>query len=141
MNHIPMCSCNSGYTGDPFIHCHTIPSPLPPPPQYDPIYINPCIPSPCGPYSMCKDNGGTPSCSCLAQYIGSPPNCRPECITHSECPSNEACMREKCQDPCPGSCGWGAQCNVINHTPICMCPDGYEGNPFTQCNIKPGILY
>jgi len=58
---------------------------------------------------------------------------------HSECPSNEACIREKCQDPCPGSCGWGAQCNVINHTPMCTCPEGYEGNPFTKCDIKPGI--
>lgn len=137
-NHSPVCSCTPGYTGDPFSHCHAIPPP-PPPPQNEPVYINPCIPSPCGAYAVCQDNGGTPSCSCLAQYIGSPPNCRPECIMHSECPSNEACIREKCQDPCPGSCGWGAQCNVINHTPMCTCPEGYEGNPFTQCDIRPGI--
>lgn len=137
MNHIPMCSCNSGYTGDPFSHCHPIPLPQPPP-LNEPIYTDPCIPSPCGAYAVCKDHAGTPSCSCQTQYIGSPPNCRPECIMNSECPSNEACIREKCQDPCPGSCGWGAQCNVINHTPICSCPDGYEGNPFTKCDIKPG---
>jgi len=140
LNHIPLCSCTPGNTGDPFSYCHVIPPP--PPQQIEPIYTNPCIPSPCGAYAICQDHSGSPSCSCLAQYVGNPPNCRPECIMHSECPSNEACIREKCQDPCPGSCGWGAQCNVINHTPTCICPDGYEGDPFTKCDIKkPGMKY
>jgi len=48
-----------------------------------------------------------------------------------------ACMREKCRDPCPGSCGLGSQCNVINHVPICTCPAGYIGDPFVSCYIKP----
>lgn len=141
MNHIPLCSCAPGYSGDPFSYCHVVQTPSPPQ-QNEPIYINPCIPSPCGAYATCQDHNGSPSCSCLDQYIGSPPHCRPECIMHSECPSNEACIREKCLDPCPGSCGWGAQCNVINHTPTCVCPDGYEGDPFTSCDIKkPGMEY
>lgn len=95
------------------------------------------MPSPCGPYAECRDIGGTPSCSCLANYIGSPPNCRPECIINSDCSSNTACMREKCRDPCPGSCGANAQCNVIIHTPTCTCPEGYTGDPFNQCYPKP----
>jgi hypothetical protein len=73
----------------------------------------------------------------LATYVGSPPNCRPECTINSECPSNLACIREKCRDPCPGSCGAGARCSVINHTPICSCPDGYTGDPFSYCQLKP----
>lgn len=103
----------------------------------EPIKINPCVPSPCGPNAECRDIGGVPSCSCLATYIGSPPNCRPECTINSECQSSLACIREKCIDPCPGSCGVGAICNVINHTPICSCPNGYTGDPFNNCYPKP----
>lgn len=103
----------------------------------DPPIVNPCSPSPCGPYSQCTAYGSSPSCSCLPTYIGSPPNCRPECVVHAECSSNLACMREKCRDPCPGSCGVESQCSVINHVPICTCPVGYTGDPFVSCYIKP----
>lgn len=106
--------------------------------EYDiPAPINPCVPSPCGPNSECRPIGDSPSCSCLQNYIGSPPNCRPECSINSECPSNLACIREKCRDPCPGSCGTYAQCNVINHLPICNCIEEYTGDPFTNCYPKP----
>jgi hypothetical protein len=105
-------------------------------PQQD-EYRDPCNPSPCGPYSQCRDINGSPSCSCLPSYNGAPPNCRPECIINSECPSNKACINEKCKDPCPGSCGIGANCNVINHTPVCTCPDRYTGDPFTNCYPAP----
>lgn len=98
---------------------------------------NLCVPSPCGPYSQCRDIGGTPSCSCLPNYIGNPPNCRPECVINSECASNLACIREKCTDPCPGSCGANAECSVINHTPICQCAIGFTGDPFSNCYPKP----
>lgn len=109
----------------------------PPPRPTAPVVLDPCVPSPCGPNSQCRDIGGAPSCSCLANYMGVPPNCRPECSINSECPSNRACMRERCRDPCPGSCGAGAQCTVINHTPVCTCPEGYTGDPFTNCFPKP----
>jgi hypothetical protein len=46
-------------------------------------------------------------------------------------------MREKCGDPCPGSCGYNAECNVVNHTPMCTCIQGYTGDPFTECRIAP----
>ena len=98
---------------------------------------NPCVPSPCGPNSQCQDFNGSPSCSCLPTYIGSPPNCRPECSINAECPSNQACIKEKCRDPCPGSCGINARCSVINHTPICSCEEGYTGDPFTNCQLLP----
>lgn len=98
---------------------------------------NPCVPSPCGPNSQCRDISGTPSCSCLSNYMGSPPNCRPECVINSECSSNLACMNQKCRDPCPGSCGTNARCQVINHTPTCTCLEGYIGDPFNYCQVKP----
>lgn len=102
-----------------------------------PIPVNPCVPSPCGPFSQCQDIGGIPSCSCLPNYAGSAPNCRPECLINTDCTNNKACIREKCMDPCPGSCGTNALCNVINHTPACTCPSDFTGDPFTSCQPKP----
>lgn len=103
----------------------------------EPEYRDPCFPSPCGPNSQCRNVNGIPSCSCLPTYIGAPPSCRPECTINSDCPSNQACIREKCISPCPGLCGISAQCSVINHTPICTCLDGYEGDAFTSCHPIP----
>ena len=73
-------------------------------------------------------------CSCLSNFMGSPPNCRPECVSNSECPTNLACINRKCKDPCPGVCGQNAHCHVISHTPNCVCSAGQTGDPFTSCN-------
>lgn len=105
-------------------------------PQYDPpTPTNPCVPSPCGPNSLCRDHNGTPTCSCLQNYIGRPPNCRPECTINAECPGNLACVNEKCRDPCPGSCGIYATCNTVKHVPQCVCEHGYTGDPFNGCSL------
>lgn len=101
---------------------------------------NPCVPTPCGPNSQCQVKGDTPSCSCLPEFIGSPPNCKPECITNSECSYNKACINMKCKDPCPGSCAVNAICQVISHAPTCHCQQGYVGNPFTFCSVQQGII-
>lgn len=154
INHSPICSCSPGHTGDPFTRCYPIPRKItlikldlfdpnkklilaPPPEPVQPVYTNPCVPNPCGPNSICQDINGSPSCSCISNFIGSPPNCRPECTINSECSSNLACINQKCRDPCPGSCGAGALCSVINHTPICSCPEGYTGDAFSRCYPKP----
>lgn len=99
--------------------------------------IDPCNPSPCGPYSQCRANGEQASCTCLEKYIGSPPNCRPECVTSNECPNDKACLQERCSDPCPGSCGYNAHCNVINHAATCTCDNQFTGDPFSQCYPIP----
>lgn len=101
-----------------------------------PVPINPCQPSPCGPNSVCQVSGDNPSCSCLPEFIGLPPNCRPECVSSSECASSLACIGQKCRDPCPGSCGTNAECHVISHTPNCLCLPTYSGDPFVMC-YKP----
>jgi len=100
-------------------------------------FVNPCAPSPCGPYSECRDINGQASCACLATYMGTPPNCRPECLINSECLSNQACIQKKCRNPCDGVCGVGAVCNVINHTPTCSCPSGFTGDSFVICRLIP----
>lgn len=69
--------------------------------------------------------------------MGNPPNCRPECTINTDCSSELACINEKCVDPCPGLCGVNANCRVQSHLSICTCFDGYTGDPFQSCNIKP----
>ncbi|EZA46539.1 hypothetical protein X777_00055, partial [Ooceraea biroi] len=132
-NHNPICTCPAGFTGDPFTLCSPhVPSDIPTterPPS--------CTPSPCGPNSLCQIISGNPACSCLPNYIGVPPQCRPECILSSECKSLLACVNQRCTDPCPGSCGVNAQCHVLNHLPVCTCMEGFTGDPFTQCSIIP----
>lgn len=99
--------------------------------------VNNCIPNPCGPHSQCKDVNNVPVCSCINNYVGRPPNCRPECMINAECPGNLACIAERCRDPCPGSCGFHASCMVVKHIPICNCDNGYTGDPFSGCSPIP----
>lgn len=159
-NHSPICSCQSEYTGDPFHRCYIIPrkicwfsiyySHIFNYHDFNHLYLaakdepitpvkptNPCIPSPCGPNAQCQAFSDVPSCDCLPSYYGSPPNCHPECTINADCPTNKACIRNKCGDPCPGSCGFNAVCQVINHNPICSCVDRYSGDPFSSCRPIP----
>jgi hypothetical protein len=96
----------------------------------EPVYDDPCNPSPCGSNSKCL-NG---VCSCLPEYHGDPyTGCRPECVTNNECSRDKSCTRNKCVDPCPGTCGQNAVCDTFNHIPMCSCPQGMAGNAFIQC--------
>ncbi|XP_065203537.1 neurogenic locus notch homolog protein 1-like [Planococcus citri] len=130
ISHTPSCSCTTGHTGNPHVACY----PTPTPPPYH--LTDPCMPSPCGPNSVCRQIDSHAVCACQKNYIGSPPNCRPECTVHSECSQNKACIEQKCKDPCPGPCGQNARCQVINHSPICSCPTGYTGDPFERCIVE-----
>lgn len=131
VNHSPICTCNSGYTGDPFVQCEI---------ERKPLIIedtNPCVPTPCGPNSQCRNQNQLAVCSCLPSYVGRAPNCRPECTVNSDCPSNLACINQKCANPCIGSCGLNAECTVTSHVPLCTCNHGYIGDPFTSCRPQP----
>lgn len=96
------------------------------------------MPSPCGPNAICQVQNDQAICSCISNYIGRPPNCRPECIIDSDCPTNLACVCDRCQNPCQGTCGANTQCTVLYHRPICSCVSGYTGDPFIGCS--PVIL-
>ena len=99
-----------------------------------PVVTNPCNPSPCGPNSQCREINNLAVCSCVPGYIGSPPTCRPECTINSDCDLRLSCTNYKCSDPCPGTCGINAKCQVVNHNPICTCDYGYTGNAFYSCS-------
>ena len=131
VSHTAMCACMAGYVGDPFTLCV----------QRDPITepyepLTPCVPSPCGSNANCREQNGVGSCQCLPEYYGNPyEGCRPECVHNSDCPSNKACIHNKCQNPCGGSCGQNAECHVVNHVPSCTCIVGYSGDPYRYCTI------
>lgn len=136
INHIPTCTCQPGYVGDPFNICS-----LPISRETEPTVIDPCNPSPCGPNSLCRAVKDQAVCTCQESFVGLPPNCKPECVVNSECPQNRACYKYKCTDPCPGTCGVGANCRVINHNPLCSCPQGTTGDPFSRCYLQPGNYF
>lgn len=103
--------------------------------------VSPCEPSPCGANSVCRVVDGRPTCSCLVGYFGAPPNCRPECLVSAECSQHLACINQKCVDPCDGTCGINAKCQVVNHNPICSCPADYMGDPFEQCVPRRKLIF
>lgn len=161
INHDPTCNCLPGFSGNPYQICHEL---LPGELKcfnyfisvdfisfvqlhlWTTFYIvdepvisrNPCLPSPCGPNSVCKESNGQAVCTCLPDFIGTPPSCRPECIISSECSQQQACIRKKCKNPCEGVCGLNTDCKVINHSPICSCRPQYTGDPFSNCYLVPG---
>ena len=100
---------------------------------------NPCSSdAACGLNAVCQMVRHEKQCSCPPGYRGNPlVLCQPECTNDAGCPLQQACIGQKCRDPCPGSCGVGAECFVVNHAPICTCPVGYTGDPMTQCAPEP----
>jgi hypothetical protein len=154
-----VCSCKDSHTGDPYASCRPIPvksknlnfknlsfettnlcfliTMNSVPPTSPNVFEKPCDPPPCGPHSTCRPVGNAPVCACQPGYLGIPPECRPECVSSSECAPSKACLNFKCQDPCIGTCGRDAKCQIVNHNPICVCPSGWTGDPITGCHIIP----
>jgi len=62
----------------------------------------------------------------------------PGCTTNSDCPDYTACRNTQCMNPCAvdDPCAPTANCKVINHQPVCTCPDGYIGSPTTECRLR-----
>lgn len=44
------------------------------------------------------------------------------CVSHTDCPSQRACMNAICADPCAQSspCDINQECQVQDHQPVCM---------------------
>lgn len=73
-----------------------------------------CYPNPCGVNANCHEALGRAVCSCNNGYSGNPLTfCRrAECLDHTECAGHLACRNGHCVDPCPGTCGANANCEV-----------------------------
>lgn len=136
--HRPVCFCPAGFMGNPYIRCEEKSEPIPPKEEPGPpAPSNPCVPPPCGINAECRVQGQSAVCSCIGDYIGDPKDrCRPQCVTNADCADDKACIDQKCRDPCPGLCGVNAECEVVNHNPICFCPKELTGDPFRFCVEK-----
>ncbi|KAK4014726.1 neurogenic locus notch homolog protein 1 [Daphnia magna] len=129
-NHVTVCQCPKGFTGDPFVSCNPSSSSNLASRQTGGDY---CTPTPCGANSKCRVENNRAVCSCQDGFMGNPiEGCRRECETDSQCDANRACLGFRCTDPC-GSCGTYADCNVRNHRAICSCPANFLGDPYSRC--------
>lgn len=146
INHNMICSCESGYVGNPFKGCKPMPREL-----FllicchlsfiDDIvlfkflakqFIHPCTKSPC--HCAFNRHINDYSCNCLPNFIDPLPNCKSECRSNAECPMHMACLNQFCKNPCVDEmCGENAMCKVKMHKPVCECKQNYTGNPFVKC--------
>nr|CAH0107401.1 unnamed protein product [Daphnia galeata] len=162
-NHVTVCQCPKGFTGDPFVSC----TPSSSSSVLGRQSSDYCTPSPCGTNTKCRVENSRAVCSCQEGFMGNPiQGCRRECESDFECDASRACMNFRCQDPC-GTCGTYADCNVRdlllticddilgdlcnpnpcgtdadckpgtdrqgNDRPVCFCRTGYLGDPLVGC--------
>lgn len=131
IRHRPTCNCPEGYVGDSYSYCRIEP-------KLD--HFDVCNPSPCGRFSKCADVNGAALCSCVEDFVGSPPNCRPECETNSDCLTSQYCSNYKCKDLCVNICGQNAVCEARFHKASCNCLQDYVGDPYTYCSKKQPLV-
>lgn len=132
-NHITVCTCPSGFTGDPFVSCVRSSAGSSLTRAAGSFGTDFCSPTPCGTNTNCRVENGRAVCSCRDGYFGNPiDGCKHECESDFECSSNKACINFRCDDPC-SSCGTYAECRVTNHRAICSCPANFLGDPFSRC--------
>jgi len=142
VNHGVQCSCSNGYLGNPLTSCSL------------PIQK-------CNSYCQCDESGifcaetcnTDDQCSCgQTCYLGkcrnkcNPGSCAPGqlcqmgacvagCRTNLDCSGDKTCLNGQCLDPCAKGqpCGENALCKVSDHRLLCLCPDGYQGEPTQKC--------
>lgn len=73
--------------------------------------------------------------SCAQGQLCTRGACLPGCRSNNDCPNSEICKSKKCQSPCSGQspCGKGAICKGSDHRKVCICPDGFTGDPIKLC--------
>ena len=145
-NHQAFCSCPASTTGNPSQGCLPI--------TYscrkssdcergdkctDGVCVKPCSsPSQCSCGETCVSGGCRQECTnqlpCPQGHLCKGGTCLPGCTRDNDCNSKEACISGQCQDACTNAgCAPTADCRVANHRPVCLCPQGLQGNPKTEC--------
>lgn len=109
--HKVVCSCHSGFIGDPLVEC----------------------------YPLQESQGCTKDSECGHRLICEGAKCVIGCRDSSGCSLEESCINRICQNPCSlfGVCGRNAICQPSNHTALCTCPAHFKGNPNTLCTDAP----
>lgn len=142
-NHKPICSCETGYEGNPDVACYSVECQRNDECSHDKSCVNnncvnPCLfTDTCGVNTECFVSNHEAKCRCRPGYHGVPEDkCRViGCYSNSDCPSERSCVNMQCVDPClrDDKCSPLAECRVLNHLPICRCPFGFTGNPYISC--------
>lgn len=153
-DHKPVCSCEQGYDGNPQIQC----IPLGCRSDSECFGTHTCINRQCVP--ACSVHGG--SCGERAECFGinhkavceCPPGLKGNpfvscvvlgCRSNDECPSNQACINSKCENPCEktATCATNELCHVYNHRPECACPPGTVGtvNSAEGCRQQDDVCH
>ncbi len=66
----------------------------------------------------------------------------PECEIDPHCRLDQACIQQKCRDPCTQlTCGTNAECKVYDHRAVCVCRRGFDGHPYTHCEERREQLF
>jgi hypothetical protein len=110
--------------------------------MYLPPTSKACERNPCGINAICRERDHAAACICKPGYFGDPyVSCQLECLMNSHCALTQACVRNKCVNPCNDMCTDGnSECSVINHRVSCSCKQGYTGNPFDRCTPIPSKI-
>lgn len=162
--HSAQCQCYPGYTGNPSLRCERIECNVDNDCPHDRMCqnhhcINPCsdvVSPPCAPNAVCYSRNHQAGCRCpehmplgdpLAYCQRTPPAtvASPECEKDYQCPSQEACINNKCRNPCIelSPCTPSSMCSVSDTTPVrtmvCTCPEGWISDNDGEC--KPGEHY
>lgn len=153
IQHRAVCECPPGLVGNPQVACSlvTCKSDSDCPSDRSCINkkcVNPCAQSKeCVEPAICVPLNHKADCACPPGYLGSvATGCelpKAGCRSDSECPSQQACINDRCINPCAESqpCGTNAICTTFDTVPvktmICECPPGYEGNAVIACAEIP----
>lgn len=147
-NHVGICTCQAGTTGDPHLGCVPVqycagdnqcPSGLK---CYNGLCTSVCTsPRDCITDQLCIQGLCQPTCksnsSCPEYQFCHNNICTQEmrCRTNNDCDSKEKCLSNNvgqadCIDACEGVlCGRNAECSSKSHRSFCKCKPGFKGNP------------
>lgn len=143
INHGVQCSCPSGYLGNPLQSCKQPLQRCNSLCQCDESGVfcaQTCnIDTDCACAEICalgkcrsRCNPGT----CPAGQLCQDGACVSGCRNNLDCSSDKSCINGQCLDPCSQktACGTSALCKVSEHRVLCLCPDGYQGEPTQDCS-------
>lgn len=147
IDHIPVCRCNQGYSGNPAYGCFKLGCEgdsecSDDKTCYNGQCVNPCsISDPCAITAECYGSNHRATCKCKPGLEGNPMiRCEfVECHSDYDCRNDQACENKRCIDPCreKNPCATNAICFVNNHLAKCRCPENMPvGNPFSFCEAR-----
>ena len=117
--HSHQCVCPDGFLGNPDTSCY------------------PCKTRDCWYKHNCLKKH-LHDAFCVSVVPQTEPTLAAGCANNDECPDHTACKNRLCINPCAydDPCASNANCRVVNHEPVCSCPDGFIGDPKIRCELR-----